>query len=723
MGKRVWFQSAVMKLRLFLVAALLLAVLAALRGADPGPVAGLRELYFDTLQRAAPRQALDLPVRIVDIDEESLGELGQWPWPRDKIAEMTNALAELGAAVIVFDVLFAEPDRLSAARLLEETELFETIEGTELFDRLASLDNDTVFANALAATQTVLGIADAGEGGRPPPPPRAGFAQIGDAPAGSLFEMRSATRIVPVLEDAATGLGNINVSPVAEDSVVREVPLVWQGVNGGISSLAVEALRLALGESTLVLFGVPGTEGMSSLGVGPFDVPTTSKGQMRVYYRPDSTIDYVSAATLFDPSAFANVLPLIEGHIVFVGTSAAGLLDIRATPLGERVPGVSIHAQIVEQILSETYLVRSDITAGIEIMSLIALGIVVAAAMAFAGPVAGVLSGGVAALGLATAGWFAFERGGILFDITFPLFGGFVVFGSLAAFQYIVSDRERRLIRRSFSKYVSGDILNEIERAGHRLTLGGESRDVTVMFSDIRNFTPLSETMPPQELVSLLNSLFTDLTEDILSEKGTIDKYIGDSIMAFWNAPLELDGHRRAACLAALKMRATLAAFNAPRAEAGLTTIGVSIGLAAGTASVGNIGSAARYNYSVIGDTVNVAARIESTTRHAAYDILVTEDVAKAAPDLAFLPAGYLSLKGVTNRAQTFILVGGADLASMDVFQELYSAHTRLTEAFATGIAADEPLAHCQATARRIGHGLPEFYECIAERHNDFKPN
>ena len=404
-----------------------------IRGADPGPVSGVRELYFDTLQRAAPRETLAFPVRIIDIDEASLEAIGQWPWPRDVVAEMTDALRDLGAAVIVFDVLFAEPDRLSISNLLRDPEIRRAAEEGGLTDQLKARDNDVLFARSLASTQTVLGIADAGDAGRAPPAPRAGFAEVGDAPGASLLELRSATPIVPLLEDAATGLGSINFSPRAEDSVVREVPLVWRGANGQVSSLALEALRLAMGESTVVLFGVPGTPGVTSIGLGPYDVPTTSSGQMRVYFRPNDTIEYVSAADLFDPDLALDLFPKVEGHIVFVGTSAAGLLDIRSTPLGERVPGVSIHAQIVEQILAERYLIRSDLTAGLEVLALTATGLVITAGLAFAGPIVATVAGGVAAAAVALGGWIAFVQNGILFDVTFPLFGGFLVFGSLAA--------------------------------------------------------------------------------------------------------------------------------------------------------------------------------------------------------------------------------------------------------------------------------------------------
>jgi adenylate cyclase len=709
--------------RIFLVAAFgLLVALVAIRAADPWPVQGVREGYFDLLQRVAPRPASEgLPVRVVDIDEASLARLGQWPWPRHRLADLVDRLTALGAASVSFDVLFAEPDRLSASRIAEDPLVRAAIGAEPWLDSLSEMDNDRIFAEALARSFVVLGVASAGGAGTTDTRALAGFAEVGPDPSAYLPEMPTTTPIVPSLEAQALGIGAINVSPETVDGgIVRTVPLIWRGPSGPIPGLAVEALRLALGETTYVLLGNQDASGLSMLRLGGYDIPTDDAGQLRVRYRHEDPSLYVSAADVLDDARIAEVAPAIEGHVVLVGTSAAGLLDIRTTVLGDAVPGVSIHAQIIEQILTDAYLRRSDVVAGFEILALIGLGLIVGAVMLVTGAGGSVLAGGSAAVLLVATSWYAFNRAGILFDVTFPLVGGFVAFSSLAMLQFVATDREKRLIRRSFSKYVSEDVLGEIEKRGHSLELGGEVREVTILFSDILGFTPLSESMSAQDLVALLNALFTDLTDEILKTRGTVDKYVGDSIMAFWNAPLDLPDHPAAACRAALGMRAALSRFNTARAAAGAPAIAMAFGLASGTACVGNIGSRARYNYSVIGETVNRSARIEANCRHVAFDILVSEEIAGAAKGFATLDAGAPDLKGVSARTRTAIVVGDENLAVTEAFRLLAGMHGALLDTLSRGEDAPTLRARCAEAGEALCPGLEAFYARLPARMGDF---
>jgi adenylate cyclase len=661
-------------------------------------------------------------VRVVDIDEASLAALGQWPWPRYRMAELSDRLTALGALSVNFDILFAEPDRLSAARLAEDPLVRAAVGAAPWLDDLAAVDNDAIFAEAMGRAYVSLGVASAGIAGVTDLRAASGFVEVGPAPTALLPEMPTTTPVVPVLAEAALGLGAVNVSPDAAEAVVRTVPLVWRGPNGTVPALALEALRLALGETTYVLMGLEDDPGLSFVRLAGYDIPTDDSGGLRVHYRHDDPALYVSAADILDDTRIEAIAPRIEGHIVLVGTSAAGLLDIRMTSLGEFVPGVSIHAQMIEQILTDAYLRRSDLIAGIEVLALIALGLVVGGVMMITGAAGSLLAGASAAALLLSSSWFAFNRAGILFDVTFPLFGGFMAFTTLAMLQFLATDREKRLIRRSFSKYVSGDVLAEIEKRGHSLELGGEVREVTVLFSDILGFTPLSESMPAHDLVTLLNDLFTDLTEEILTNRGTVDKYVGDSIMAFWNAPLDLTDHPAAACRAALGMRAALARFNAHRgADNGPQRIRMAFGIASGTACVGNIGSQARYNYSVIGETVNRAARIEANCRHAAFDILVSDEVADAAQGLALLGAGSLDLKGVSVRTATAIVVGDERVAQSAAFRDLQSMHNALTKALSKGRDDAGLRTRCAEMGETLCPGLAAFYDRLPHRVDDFR--
>lgn len=700
-------------------AGIALALLVLVRAIDPVPVAALREAYFDTLQRIAPRKAHDLPVRVVDIDEASLRDLGQWPWPRHILADLTDQLTDLGAAVIAFDLLFAEPDRLSPSRHLTDDGMFQALP-PELREVFVSADNDLIFSRSLGRSFPVLGIAASDERGDVASV-RAGFVSVGDAPTALLPPLPTVTPVVPQLADAALGFGVLNVSPDGIDGTVRRVPMLWSGRAGPVPGLALEALRVALGESTVVLMGLEGGQGLERVRVGEFDIPTNDRGEFRVHYRPFDPDMFVSAAELLSDDVQPETADKISGHIVFVGTSAAGLLDIRSTPLGETVPGVSIHAQIIEQILSEDYLLRADITSGAEMLALLVTGLVVSGVMILGGAVASILAGGVAAMAVGGFSILAFVQSGVLFDATFPLIGGFVAFSTLAMFQFVVVDREKRMIRRSFSRYVSEDVLSEIEARGHSLELGGEIREVTVLFSDIRGFTELSESLDAQALVGLLNDLFTRLTKRILDRRGTIDKYIGDSVMAFWNAPIAVPDHTEQACHAALEMRVALKAFNAERVKAGETPVDVMIGLAAGAACVGNIGSNARFNYSVVGDTVNRAARIEASCRHVDFDLVVSTEVAAAAPDMAVLSAGSLDLKGVSERKAAFLLVGDKVTAAEPAFHRLSEAHDTLITLLQRHDDPTKQIETCMVLATDVDTRLAAFYSKVSERADDFR--
>ncbi len=699
---------------------ILLTLLVGVRSLDPLPVNSLRSGYFDFLQILSPREYADLPVRVVDIDERALAEVGQWPWPRDTLAEMTERLTALGAAVIAYDVLFAEPDRYSPAELIRRPRIAAALGDAVNPEDFVQLDTDSVFAEAIARAPVVLGLAVATDGGGSGADfVRAGFVQIGANPAAGLFPITRTTPILPELAEAAAGIGGINVSPLTDPGRVRRVPLVWSAGDGVVASLGVEALRVALGESTLILRGLENVEGASSsLQMGGYAIPLTTEGEIWVRYRPDDPRLYVSAADVLgdDP---AQLRPMIEGQIVLIGTSAAGLFDLRTSALGEVVPGVSIHAQIVEQILTDDYLVRNDLIAGLEILALVVLGLLTTIMLARTRPILALAGGGVAALGVIASSWFAFTDAGLLIDASFPVIGGAVNFAILVAWRFVFTDRDKRRLRSSFAQYLAPSVLSEMEQSDYNIALGGEVREITILFSDIRDFTVLSHVTPVEALVPLLNGLFTDLSAEILREEGTIDKFIGDSVMAFWNAPLPVENHEARAAVAALGMRHALDAFNA-RTDGRPINIGV--GLHAGPASVGNFGSEQRFSYSAIGDAVNVAARIESSAKHVSYDLIASEDVRNAAQALAWLDAGALALKGVAERTPVHVLVGGEDMARSETFARLLEAHGALLQALGDPDAdVTDLLRHCAELGAELEPRLEHFYARIPHRREDYQ--
>jgi adenylate cyclase len=688
------------RLSALLFGAAVVVGLVLLRAADPYAVRVARDTTFDTFQQIKPRSApADLPLRIVDIDEASLAAIGQWPWSRQDMARIASRLAELGAAAVVFDILFPEPDRLSPSNILGSGD-----------------DYDALFAQALAAGPNVLVMSRVGTGVAAPGP-KAGFAMTGADPLASLPWLDGVAAPLPMLADAATGLGVASLDREGA-GVARRLPLLWSNGTAPLPTLAVEALRVAQGVSTLVVLGDQGGAAtVAGLRIGQLDVPTGPSGDIWLYYRDLPASTYVSAAQVLGDD-YAKLAPLLNGHIVLVGASATGLLDIRASALGEAVPGVSIHLQAIEQILTGTFLQRADWVGGIELLVIAASGLAVVLVLLFTGPLVGLLFSIMIAAVAAAGSWLAFSQFGVLLDASFALFAALVVYAAMAFFQFAVTDADKRRIRRAFAHYVEPSLLTQIEANAGLLKLGGDVREMTVMFSDVRNFTALSERSSPAELVGMLNRLFAGLGAAIIAHHGTIDKFMGDAIMAFWNAPVDVPRHARHACEAALDMRKALRDLNA--GQGSVEPVAIGIGISTGPALVGNMGFEARFDYSCIGDTVNVASRIEGACKTVCYDILVTAETRAAAPELAFLAAGSVVLKGISQPEPIHLLVGDAALAQTDAFVALATAHDALLSGWASAAGTVPALDRCRVLAMAIDPRLVDFYDACLNRPGDF---
>ncbi|UYN99980.1 MAG: adenylate/guanylate cyclase domain-containing protein [Devosia sp.] len=677
--------------------------LGALRISDPYPVRVARETTFDLFQQIKPRDTPpQLPIRIIDIDEASLAELGQWPWPRDMLADLTTRLAELGAAAIVFDVLFSEADRLSPARFVDR--------GT---------DNDEIFAEALAGSPSVLSLAR-GVGGAPPDAgPKAGVAMTGEDPLRQVAEIGGAAQPLPDLSAAAQGVG---VANLGRDSagIARRLPLIWRQGERVYPALAIEALRVAQGASTLVVLGdTAGGGTVEQVRVGDLVVPTGPSGDIWLYYR-ELPEDLALPAREIFVDGYGQMADRIAGHIVLIGSSASGLLDIRVNTLGEAVAGVTIHAQALEQMLTGIFLQRADWVVGLELLIFAITAMIIVLAVVMTGPMSGLAVSLTAGIAIVVVSWVAFVGPRLLIDPSFSLFAALIVYAAMAFYRFAVTDADRRRIRRAFGHYVEPSLLTRIEADASLLRLGGDLRDLTVMFSDVRNFTTLAEKTPPAELVAKLNRLFAILGKSIVGHHGTIDKFMGDAVMAFWNAPAELDRHALMACRAALDMRRSLAELNASSNDP--MTIG--IGIATGPALVGNMGFEQRFDYSCIGDTVNVASRIEGACRRVGHDILVTQPTAQAAPEFAFLDLGSVELKGMSEPEPVLALVGDETMRASPPFARLLDAHAALLDLLSAGgtpSAEIEPALHnCAKLADATQPGLSAIYRAMPERLSDF---
>jgi adenylate cyclase len=584
----------------------------------------MRDLVFDGYQRLAPRQEAGAPITVVDIDEASVDKLGQWPWPRTTIAQIVDRLTAMGAATVAFDIVFSEPDRTSPSRTLSALQAL----GAKIdLPPGLPLDNDAVLVAAFARTAVVAGMAISNETSGALPPPKAGFSYGGDDPKTYLPRYRGAVSDLPSLVAAAQGLGFFSFPPSA-DGVVRSLPLVEYAQGNLFPALSVEALRLAQGASAYAVRSTgasgeanTGESAMTAFKVGAFSAPTGPHGELTIYYSGMPNMPTISAADVLDPAKTAAVSPIIAGSIVLVGTSAVGLRDLVQTPIGGSVPGVRVHAEVIDQLMGQSFLSRPDWARGAEILAALLFGILVITLEALTG--AGLSSfGTMLLLAIATgASWTAFRYQHLLLDPILPSAAALLVFVFATPVALLWTDREKRFIRSAFSRYLSPELVGRLADNPQALQLGGELRELTVLFSDIRGFTSLSEHLGPGELTALLNNFLTPATDVLLASEATIDKYIGDAIMAFWNAPLQIDDHRRKACLGALRMVEGLSELNR---QTGLT-LRVGIGLNTGECCVGNLGSAQRFSYSAIGDAVNVSSRVEGMTKQYKVAILVTE--------------------------------------------------------------------------------------------------
>ena len=687
-----------------MVLALLLAF------ADPVLYGKLENIVFDGYQRLKPRAEAGAPITLIDIDENSIDKLGQWPWPRTVLADMVNRLAGMGAAAIAFDIAFSEPDRTSPADSIARLER----QGAKV-DLPAGLplDNDAVLAKAFGAAPVVAGIALSDETKSPLPPPKAGFAFGGADPKSYLPALTGGVVNLPALTAAASGMGSFSFPP-SDDGVVRRLPLVSSAQGNLYPALSVETLRVAQGASSFAIRSTgasgeadTGRPAMTAFKVGDYTMPVEPDGSLRIYYSGLAHLATIPAAELLAGHAAKDA---IDGHIVIVGTSALGLRDLVATPFAAGVPGMRVHAEIIDQILGQTFLDRPDWAPGAEVALALLLGLIVALLEAATGAIASTIGTLVLIAAATGLSWWAFAEERLLLDPVLPAGAAALAFALATPVQLLWTDREKRFIRTAFSRYLAPELVERLAGNPEALQLGGENRELTVLFSDIRDFTAIAETLTPAELTALLNGFLTPATDVLLKAEATIDKYIGDAVMAFWNAPLDIADHPRKACLAALGVLGALEKLH----EADGPALRVGIGINTGTCAVGNFGSRQRFSYSAMGDNVNIASRLEGLTKQYGVPILVSGSTRSAAGDLAFLEIDRVRVVGRQEPLTIHALLGGPDDLSSAGFLALRQAHERLLAAYRAldfG-AADTALAE----ARRHGPALGGLYALYGDR-------
>jgi adenylate cyclase len=708
-----------------LLCLVLLFALLFMRVSDPRPLEELRLRTFDLFQVIKPREATQRPVVIVDIDEPSLQKLGQWPWPRTRVAELITKLTKLGAAAIGFDVVFAEADRMSPA--LAADAFHELDEETR--NKLRAMpSNDQVMADAMRQSRVVLG-----ESGLPEvkpqavgQPPTIGIATLGGDPTPYLFDFPGLLRNVPVIENAATGRGLFSIR-TERDGIVRRIPMVMRAQGSIMPSLTFEMLRVATNSSTILIR--TNEAGVQSVALPGFVIPTDRNAQLWVQFAPGDRDRYVSAIDVLEGRVPAD---RVSQRLVLLGTSATGLLDLKTTPVDPSMPGVEVHAQILENILTNAMLSAPNYAISLELATAVVAGLAIIALAPILGPALLLLFGAAVVAALIGTSWYMFANEKLLIDFTFPLLSSLAIYLTLVFTNFVKEQAQRRQIRSAFSQYLSPALVEELARSPDKLKLGGEQRDMTIMFSDVRGFTTISEIFKenPQGLTALMNSFLTPLTNAIIDRKGTIDKYMGDAIMAFWNAPLDDPSHELNACEAALDMLDRVENLNRKNEEAAKSNgsrfvpIHIGVGINTGHCVVGNMGSDLRFDYSVLGDSVNLASRLEGQCKSYGLPIIIGSRTAAAIKDkFAILELDFIAVKGKTEPEVVYAIVGREDMTRSGRFQRWRELNMKMLSHYRSREwdAALAVIAEGQAADEE--NRFRTLYNVYAERIRGFQLN
>ncbi len=666
-----------MRRRLHLILPLIVLILGVgLRSWDPQALHEFRESTFDILQRLSPRPYdASLPVRIVAIDDASLARYGQWPWPRSLLAKLVEKLADYGAAAVGFDVLFAEPDRSSPARVVDQLPPGPARDALEAEIANGHLpDNDQLFAQAMARVPVVLAVVPTNEQADDITySSKSGFSFVGESPARYVTAYVGAVGPIPELVEGASGLGTIGVIR-GTDGTIRHIALVANAGDEVYPSLALQAVRLAIGARNILVktsgsnnvagssedTGVQAIRVQNNQAGVKFDIQTDPRGELWLYDTGHQPQRYVSAEAVLEGTVDPK---LIAGSIVYIGATAKTLFDNLATPTSGAMPGVEIHAQSTEQILTRTYLSRPKWADKWETLGAAGLGLLVL--LSFGIRRIGAFGAALIGFVLVAAGmggaWYAFTSLHFLVDPLTASTIGLLVYATAGITGYLESEKQRREVRTAFGQYVSPEVVARIAENPRKVSLGGEAREMTLLFCDVRGFTTLSEKLDPQALTRLINRFLTEMSDALLASGGTIDKYMGDCVMGFWNAPLDVPDHPAHACAAVLDMRRRLVGLNQALADEGGLHLGVGIGVNSGNCSVGNMGSAQRLAYTAVGDNVNLASRLEGLTRLYGVDCLMSEATTLGAPDYTFLEVDRIRVKGRVQPVTVFALLGRSD--------------------------------------------------------------
>tara|TARA_B100001029_G_scaffold29732_1_gene21887 strand:+ start:422 stop:2587 length:2166 start_codon:yes stop_codon:yes gene_type:complete len=681
-----------------------------------GVFTDLRLTSFDTFQALFPRVTLEEdPVIVIDIDDESLNRLGQWPWSRNALASLTDK-TQL-SAVTGFDIVFAEPDRTGSKELQEmykqEPELVRILEKTA--------DHDETFASSIKDHGTVvLGLAPNNNKTIYYDNQKFGLVTQGDDAKQFVPQYKGLQKNIALLEDASAGLGSMSIGN--NDSIVRTIP-TFETINDKlIPSFPLELVRVAIGASTYQIkasnasseeaFGE--ATGINHVKLGGLVMPTNPDGSLWIYPTPSKNLNIIPAWKVLNDEYDSSYF---EGKITIVGTSASGLFDLRSNAIEQNVPGVTIVAQFVQQIFSNTFLKRPDWLLGLEFLAGLVISVLMTIIIQRNGPVGGLA---VFALGngsVVYASYYFFINHQYLVDPISPLVICLVVYLVITFFNFLFTELERSKVRTAFSQYLAPAMVEKLAQSSESLVLGGERKEMTFLFSDIRGFTAISEKYQkdPEGLTDLINQVLTVLSNEILATEGTIDKYMGDCIMAFWNAPTDQPDHRDRALQAAFAMQKALTNLNLDLERSEQDTLSVGIGINSGQCIVGNMGSEDRFDYTVLGDAVNLASRLEGQCSHYGFEMILGEETAKTLQGHQIVELDMLAVKGKTEPVKIYTALENFDQSN---FIEEHNQFLRFYRAKQWAEALDH-IKKYQSQINEFGI----YYDLFLRRIDELKEN
>lgn len=624
------------------------------------------DLRFNAgLELKAPPE-LPTPIIIVDIDEASLAQEGHWPWSRQRLAKLVENLAQAGAVVIGFDVVFSEAERNPLTQLQQLLP-----EAKKLPEQWRDqVDADRYFAQSLSGTEAVLGfffLDDAKiQTGQLPKP-------VYELPNNNrsyvLIQKAGFAANIPSLQQAAAGGFVTTFTDI--DGVVRRTPLIIQHQNKLYPSLDLAmAMNYLLVDNIAISSAAVGhIEALRSVTLGDLPVRTDARGQVTVPYRGEAhSFPYYSAKDILNGQFPVDAF---TGALVLVGTSTIGLADLRTTPVSTQYPGVEVHANVLAGLLTGNFPYQPEWQAGAQVFQILVVGALLAWLLPVLAPISAMLFGLMILLAVVGGNFYAWQALGMDLPLASAILLVFLLSVFNLAYGFLIENKNRKKIRGMFDQYVPPAHIERMLAKNNERHFAGESKELTVLFSDVRSFTSISEKLSASELKQLLNAYFTPITKSIFDHDGTIDKYVGDMVMAFWGAPLEDKNHAHKAVACALAMQKILARLRTEFTAQGWPEIHAGIGINTGTMNVGDMGSIYRRAYTVLGDAVNLGSRLESITKYYGVPILVSESTKNSAPDFVYRFVDCIQVKGKEEPVKVYEPLGLPDEIDARVYTQL----------------------------------------------------